>query len=293
MSLLANDPCPPLSTTMSPRTPPSPARNALPTPPDSIQKYSDALRRAMTARFEQVAQAGLNAKAPLDAATDVEYGFDENPFDTHARLLSSLSYSPSSSTQPLEISTASSSSSSHSHSLSHAHAHAHSHSHSHHSLRPPRRPKRVLDLDNDVVLDSPLPSPRRRASISTPRPGSSLSRNSSLSCSTPSSETSFEVGRSSDYLGLYGKRPTPRTPPACSPSDRRNSLLGSSLRPLTALTPSPQPQKRSKRRSKSFDEADGGWDEHVLARTDSETMLLAAGLASQRGRRSGAREARF
>jgi hypothetical protein len=275
----------------------------LPTPPSSIQKYRDALRRDLTARYEAAARAGLNAKAPVDAKHDPDYGYDENPFDTRARLL--LSFASDQGPVETPISPES----------------------------PPRR-KRVLSEETDAaaapvaVLDSPAPSvrsTRRRWSYaaqpdSTPASGlasAAMSRSSSLSfCDTPGSEMSFEVGRTSDYVGLYGRPSlrvqttgisparTPPPPPVVSaasshavfnpsplgtsltpPKERRNSLLGrlTPIKPLTQLTPSPQPRRSRRRRSRQ-PELDA-WDEVVLTRSESETMLLAAaGFASQRCR---------
>lgn len=266
------------------------ATATLPTPPSSIQKYRDALRRDLKIRYEAAARAGRDAKVPADAAHDPDYGYDENPFDTHARLL--LSFTDA----------------------SHAPAAASSYPISPES--PPRR-KRVLEYPEEqegqdvAVLDSPAPSirsTRRRwsytsgsvsASGSTPASGLAsavMSRSSSLSyCDTPGSDMSFEVGRAADYVGLYG-RPSlrvqtsgispARTPPpppvvqsatsghaSFTPSplatvstspflqatptstakERRNSLLGAGrVTPLKPLTQlTPSPQARRSRRRRS------------------------------------------
>ncbi|BEJ13698.1 hypothetical protein CspHIS471_0308720 [Cutaneotrichosporon sp. HIS471] len=255
----------------------------LPTPPSSIQKYRDALRRDLTARYEAAARAEVGATVPSDAEYDPDYGYDENPFDTRARLLLSIAgpITPES---------------------------------------PPSR-KRLADDEEAFVLDSP--APRRRWSHvpeteSGPPSGlasAAMSRSSSFSCcDTPGSEMSFEIGRTSDYVGLYGRPSlrlhasgispscTPPPPPVVSstsshtftPSplvpkekkDKRYSILGRltplKMKPLTHLTPSPQP-RRSRRRRVPVPELD--WDEVVLTRSESETMLLAAaGFASQRSR---------
>ncbi|CAK9780582.1 hypothetical protein CC85DRAFT_303389 [Cutaneotrichosporon oleaginosum] len=295
----------------------------LPTPPSSIQKYRDALRRDLKARYEAAARAGLNARVPADAKHDPDYGYDENPFDTRARLLHSFDpLSPASPPLPRSVSSSSSSL----------------------SEEPEPEPQ-----PEPIALNSPAPSiPRRRWSAAPDAVGlasAAMSRSSSLSlCDTPGSEMSFEVGRTADYVGLYG-RPSlrfstagispARTPPpppvvsttsshavfnpsplgafnsplgtfgTCGPSplgtfgtctatatppkDRR-SLLGATplkpLKPLAQLAHTPSPQPRRGRRSRAPD----AWADVVLTRSESETMLLAAaGYASQRCRGAIAR----
>lgn len=312
-----------------PRSSMSSSSSALTTPPSSIQKYRDALRRDLTARYEAAARAGQNAKAPDDASQDPDYGYDENPFDTRARILLSFA-------DP-----------------SHAPGAAPALPLSPDLPETPQQRKRGLDLDfgdsldssGDIVLDSPAPSirsTRRRWSYTSASAGHSapasglasaaMSRSSSFSCcDTPGSEMSFEIGRTDDYLGLYG-RPSlrvhtsgispARTPPpppmvssnshshavfnpsplattvsttpfatsspapsASTAKERRNSVLGRSspIKPLTQLTPPPQPRRSRRRKSRCVDGAD--WDQIVLTRSESETMLLAAaGFASQRSR---------
>ncbi|GMK53540.1 hypothetical protein CspeluHIS016_0101260 [Cutaneotrichosporon spelunceum] len=300
----------PPSPTSDPVTPPTMPQSVvpgitLPSPPSSIQNYRDALRRDLRARYEAAARAGVGATAPPDAKEDPDYGYDEDPFDTRARLL-------------LSVAT---------------------------PITPPETSptcERLAEEAEDVVLDSPAPSRRRWSFVPQlePAPPSGLasaamSRSSSFSCcDTPGSEMSFEIGRTADYVGLYGRLPlrvhasgisparTPPPPPVISstspyatfnPSplgaapkekDRRQALLArltplKMLSPLTPLAPSPRtvtagtpadvqpqpqaPPRRCQRPRRPVPDLD--WDGVVLSRSESETMLLAAaGFASQRSR---------
>ncbi|KAL1408827.1 hypothetical protein Q8F55_005641 [Vanrija albida] len=310
-----------------PHTPPTgPSRpytlaTSLPTPPSSIQKYSIDLRRAISARFEAVSIAGHDARLPPDAAHDPDYGYDEDPFDTRAKLLLSLGDQD---IPPLPS-----------------------------GVRPVRRVLSLGDDDTDdqddtttsghrsrksldapaaistgpnsppppheMRLDSPpLSLPPMRAAFNRPRSVSMTSIASSYDdddeamVDTPgsmislASEASFEAGRSSDYLQAYGEETIPRAPPsprpASRPSSRPTSMLfdtvTNALRPLTqmpagshnrvqALQSARRPTlgRRQRSRSRPYPDATDPWDEATaMGRTPSETMILAAGFASQRGR---------
>ncbi|RSH88420.1 uncharacterized protein EHS24_000965 [Apiotrichum porosum] len=295
-----------------PITPHHPARpravsshSALPSPMASIQKYSDALRRALSARFEAVALAGQAAVLPEEAATDPDYGYDEDPFDTRARLLLSFAEhqdaaQSSTTTPPVPpLPTVS-------------------------AIPPtasaPPLVEHVFDLSEayEVELASPRSPPRRWSMTS------SFSNRDSFvdGAETPNSgisvwsEASFEAGRSSDYVSLYGRprsvdyrdlalerggseRSQRSVRSEYNTSERRSSLLAGSIRPLTVVTPSPQP-RRLLRRPKPYDTSNGNsssvantptpppydtyYETPNLARTTSESMILAAGLAVQRSR---------
>jgi hypothetical protein len=148
-------------------------------------------------------------------------------------------------------------------------------------------------------LEEPPPPSRRKHRWSLAESVLSQSAQSSSwfdGTSTPSSEASFEVGRASDWLNMYGR--TLNTPPATS---QRNSLgnpilTPTSLRQLTLLTPSPSPRPSSPGRrfrrplSKQLTTTSASptqCDPPAMARTISESMILAAGLSSQRERRRG------
>lgn len=255
----------------SPRTPSSTISSnssrhtfGAPTSP-ALHQYSDALRRVMEARFQAVARAGSTARLPDDAAHDPDYGYDEDPFDTRARLLQSFDVdgaprsSESSSSEPTV------------------------------DGPPTPEPKPAAPLDNlnamEVTLNSPINESflefGAMSSASYPSsldPGSALmSRSASYNgCDTPSSEASFEAGRASDYLSLYGR---PRSP-AQTPSSIGSARFRQQLTPLTPVTPGSR-----RRRYHPYTETSCEWDEAVLTRTTSETMLLAAGLGAQRHRR--------
>lgn len=234
----------------------------------ALHQYSDALRRAMKARFQAVAQAGSTAKLPEDAAHDPDYGYDENPFDTRARLLQSFD-------DKLDGASRSSDSIA-----------------SEPTVDGPPTPEHqsTEPLENmtamEVTLNSPIDESyfefgRSMASSypSSLDPGSALmSRSASYSgCDTPSSEASFEAGRASDYLSLYGRTRSP----AQTPSSVGSARFRQQLTPLTPVTPG----SSRRRRYHPYTETSCEWDEAVLTRTTSETMILAAGLGAQRQRR--------
>lgn len=236
----------------------------------SIQKYSDALRRALSARFESVAAAGRNARPPPPAARyeDPDYGYDEDPFDTRAKLLLSLgNRQPEADSPPPEPG---------------------------HQSKSHAPDESFFDLGSDTEYETE--SIPRRWSVASSSPSVWVE-----GTSTPSSlvsrfsEASFEVGRASDWVNVYGRSRL------STPQSRRNSfsnihafgnaqLTPAGLRPLTPLTPSPQPVRRLRRRAHPYD-FDGAstppspYEPPMIARTTSETMILAAGLASQRERR--------
>lgn len=236
----------------------------------ALHQYSDALRRAMGARFHEVAQAGSTAQLPEDPAHDPDYGYDENPFDTRARLLQSFAAKLGSASGSAESMSSGA------------------------TVDGPRTPQHVSaprePLDNMAAMEITLDSPPAAlsyfdfgsaASTSYPsslEPGSAfMSRSASYSgCDTPSSEASFEAGRASDYLALYGRTRSP----AHTPSSIGSARFRQQLTPLTPLTPGSR-----RRRFHPYTEASCEWDEAVLTRTTSETMLLAAGLGAQRHRR--------
>ncbi|EKC98073.1 hypothetical protein A1Q2_07619 [Trichosporon asahii var. asahii CBS 8904] len=235
----------------------------------ALHQYSDALRRAMEARFQAVARAGSNAKLPEDAAHDPDYGYDENPFDTRARLLQSFG-------DKLEGASRSSESISSEPTVD--------------GPPTPEHPAEPLNNMNamEVTLNSPIDESfiefgRSRTSSSYP---SSLEADSALmsrsasynGCDTPSSEASFEAGRASDYLSLYGRTRSP----SATPSSIGSARFRQQLTPLTPLTPG---SNNRRRRYHPYQETTCEWDEAVLTRTTSETMLLAAGLGAQRQRR--------
>lgn len=233
----------------------------------ALHQYSDALRRAMEARFQAVARAGSTAKLPDDAAQDPDYGYDEDPFDTRARLLQSFG-------DKLEGASRSSESISSEPTVD--------------GPPTPAHPAEPLENMNamEVTLNSPIDESYfefGRSVSSYPsslEPGSALmSRSASYNgCDTPSSEASFEAGRASDYLSLYGRTRSP----SATPSSIGSARFRQQLTPLTPVTPGSNSRRR---RYHPYTETSCEWDEAVLTRTTSETMLLAAGLGAQRQRR--------
>lgn len=308
-----------------PHTPPTgPARpytvpTSLPTPPSSIQKYSIDLRRAISARFEAVSLAGHDARLPPDAAHDPDYGYDEDPFDTRAKLLLSLGDQdipplPSGVRPVRRVLSLGDDDDDHD-----------NNNPSGHPLRKSLDAPAAISSGpnappNEMRLDSPpLSLPPMRSSFTRPRSVSMASIASSyddddeVMVDTPgsmvslASEASFEAGRSSDYLEAYGEEMITRTPPRPRPSSRPSSrptsmlfdTVTNALRPLTqlpgtgnhnrvqALQSSRRPTlgRRQRSRSRPYPDATDPWDEATaMGRTPSETMILAAGFASQRGR---------
>ncbi|KAL7418943.1 hypothetical protein Q5752_006627 [Cryptotrichosporon argae] len=85
---------PPHTPTTATFFPPSSPGPELHTPPESVRKYSDELRRAMAAGYRNAVK-DLTRDRPLAGRHgDVEYGYDEDPFDVRARTIASLHATP-------------------------------------------------------------------------------------------------------------------------------------------------------------------------------------------------------